>query len=136
MNTSVLGDRILHKSNLVVIIEDTNNNKFGGFVSKTINQYDAWINDPNAFVFSLRSNGRINGMMKFNITQSQYAFNLPSRSNPGLFSMGSGMDICVSKIRGTGNYCSRGSFDYHGLTNALCGGNNFTPKRITVIKMK
>ena len=65
-----LFDNTVHnKSNLAFIVEDTSNNKFGGYIVSTINAHTTNdINDSNAFIFSLKSNGRINGMKRFNIT--------------------------------------------------------------------
>ena len=63
-NTSVFDDRVHGKNQLIFVVEDTNNNKFGGYIGSTINQL-GWTTDSNAFVFSLKSNGRLKKMMKF-----------------------------------------------------------------------
>ena len=87
---SVFGDRIIFKSNLIFVIEDTNGNKFGGYMFSSINLYNSWIKDPNSFVFSLKSNGKFNEMKKFNIkSNSQNAFCLDRKDlNQFLFVFG------------------------------------------------
>ncbi|EMS12192.1 hypothetical protein KM1_058620 [Entamoeba histolytica HM-3:IMSS] len=102
--------------------------KLGGF-----------INDPNSFVFSLESNGKLKGMMKFNIKESKHAFKIYNQLDNCLFSFGLG-DIDVykenNKIK---SYCHQDSFEYNGISNVLCGKDYteyFTPKRIIVIEMK
>ena len=140
-NTSVFGDKIFNKSNLIFIIEDTNNNKFGGYVSISVNKYNHWFNDSNSFVFSLKSNGRINGMKKFNIVNTTNTFRVDAKtSNSYLFIFGGGYDIRVNRSNMNGHNCKQQSFNYEGITYSLCNANsgqqNFTPKRIIVIQMK
>ena len=55
-NSSVFDSKLMNRSNLMFVIEDTNNNKFGGYITAKINEYDSWIYDSKAFVFSLKSN--------------------------------------------------------------------------------
>ena len=126
----------MNRSDLVFVVEDTNNNKFGGYITSTINKYDSSITDSNAFVFSLKSNGRLKGMKKFNIIKPEKVFYLYNKSYNRLFEIGGG-DICICK-KGSGYkpYCLQRSFNYEGISNALCNGRYFTPKRITVIQMK
>ena len=120
------------------IVEDTNNNKFGGYITATINQYGTWISNSNPFVFSLKSKGRLNGMMKFKSQSSSVSngFYLQLKNSNYLFIIGGGQDIRVEKKGVSGNSCSQRDFNYEGISNALCGGGNFTPKRITVIQMR
>ena len=67
MNTSVFGDRVVERRNLIFVIEDTENNKFGYYLSSKISKIGKPISDEFAFVFTLENNGRLkegNGMMK------------------------------------------------------------------------
>jgi hypothetical protein len=83
---------------LVIVVEDYDGNKFGGYIDAKIDKTDtrglwqSWeteaIYDPNAFVFSLKSNGRINGMMKFGIKDKTKAFILNDSNNDWLFLIG------------------------------------------------
>ncbi|EMS16812.1 hypothetical protein KM1_010050 [Entamoeba histolytica HM-3:IMSS] len=78
-------------------------------------------------------------MMKFDIILPQYAFKLCSQSNDGLFSFGID-DISVFKENEKAeSWCDQCSYEYKGISNALCGKQlpyGFTPKRIIVIEMK
>ena len=75
-NTSVFDDRVKGKSNLMFVVEDINNNKFGYSLTSLMNQsLNNWTNDSNAFMFSLKSNGRVNGMYKFEINSNQSNMN-------------------------------------------------------------
>ena len=132
----------MNKSNLMFVIEDNDGQKFGGYINTKITCTGSWINDQNAFLFSLNSNGRINGMMKFNVSNSSTAFILyPKSSSEELFRFGKGgfSDIRIDVKDSSNSYCYQNinNFDYNGISNALRGtSGNFTPKRITVIQMK
>ncbi|BFU25907.1 trichohyalin, putative [Entamoeba histolytica] len=138
INTSIFDQRIKNKEDIIIIIEDECGNKFGGYVNEKIDKVDYYINDSQSFVFSLESNGRIEGMKKFDIKESEYAFGLYNKSDDCLFVFGNGDDICVCKENNkTESRCSQqDSFEYEGISNALCGKKYFTPKRIIVIEMK
>ncbi|BFU24112.1 predicted protein [Entamoeba histolytica] len=143
-NTSVFGERIMNKEHLIIIIEDTKGNKFGGYVNSKVDKVNSYINDSKSFVFSLDSNGRIEGMKKFDIKQTQYAFYLNNQIQDCLFAFGGDekylKDIVVHKENlKTQSHCNQHSFEYEGISNVLCGKqfpNLFTPKRIIVIEMK
>ncbi|BFU22116.1 predicted protein [Entamoeba histolytica] len=140
-NTSVFDQRIMNKKHVTIIIKDSEGNKFGGYVNEKIDKYGYdWINDSKSFVFSLESNGRIKGMMKFDIKQPQFAFYLHNQSCDCLFGFGNGHDIRVCKENDkTKSWCEQCSFEYKGISNTLCGKlypDRFTPKRIIVIEMK
>ncbi|BFU24451.1 trichohyalin, putative [Entamoeba histolytica] len=133
IDTSVFDQRIINKEHIIIIIEDEDGNKFGGYVNSKV---DYFISDSQSFVFSLESNGRMKGMKKFDIKQPQYAFCLFNQTVNCLFAFG-GNDIFVYKENDkTLSYCNQRSFEYKGISNALCGKGWFTPKRIIVIEMK
>ncbi|BFU21936.1 trichohyalin, putative [Entamoeba histolytica] len=137
--TTVFGERIMNKEHVIIIIEDSEGNKFGGYVNEKIDKVESYINDSKSFLFSLESNGRIKGMKKFDIKYPEYAFILHNQSDDCLFAFGFGYfcDIRVYKENNkTKSYCNQRSFEYKGVRNALCGKYNFTPKRIIVIEMK
>ena len=140
LNTSVFGDKVMNKSNLIIVIEDTNGNQFGGYVSVTINKYDFFHKDSNAFIFSLKSNGRINGMKKFTISKLSEAFEMWNKNNYELFRFGWEDFVICKNNHKTDNitYCKQSSFNYQGIKTGLCGPNTsktqFTTKRIVVIK--
>ncbi|BFU21428.1 trichohyalin, putative [Entamoeba histolytica] len=138
-DTSVFGERIMNKEHIIIIIEDEEGNKFGGYVNSKIDKDDDYISDSKSFIFSLESNGRIEGMMKFDIEIPEYAFYLYNQSHDCLFDFGID-DIFVCKENDkTKSLCYQCSFEYEGISNALCGKeipDRFTPKRIIVIEMK
>ena len=133
-----LNEKIMNKSNLVFVIEDENNNKFGGYLNEKIDKicegfWNSNISDSNAFVFSLQSNGRLNGMMKFGVKDVSKTFLLWSGKYDELFQFGS--DIVLYKQSKKISFCNQKKYDYHGLVNALCGEIKFNPKRFNVIQL-
>ncbi|BFU26384.1 predicted protein [Entamoeba histolytica] len=141
VNTSIFGENIMNKEHIIIIIEDEGGNKFGGYVNEKIDKDDGWIYDSKSFVFSLKSKGRIKRMMKFDIKQPHDAFRLWNQSDNWLFNFGCNSgDICASKENNKPkSFCQQRSFEYKGISNALCGKEypkRFTPKRIIVIEMK
>ncbi|BFU25791.1 trichohyalin, putative [Entamoeba histolytica] len=139
-NTSVFNQKIMNKEHIIIIIEDEDGNKFGGYVNSKIDKVDDYIYDSKSFLFSLESNGRIEGMKKFDIKEPQHAFILFNQSDNYLFGFGCYGDIAVYKENNkTKSSCFQRSFEYEGILNALCGKQHpegFTPKRIIVIEMK
>ena len=101
------------------------------------------ISDSKSCVFSLYSNGRLDQPMKFNVKEGyeEWSFQLYQKEWGALFAVGSGNDICVKKQnRSNKCYCKQASYDYHGIENALIGGNQqkmaFGLQRLLVYQMK
>ena len=137
-NTSVFDKRIMNKEHIIIIIEDEEGNKFGGYVNEKIDKVVTTFNDSHSFVFSFESNGRMKGMKKFDIKQPEYAFKIYKQSDDYLFSFGWDIYVCKENDKKY-SYCDQSSFEYEGISNALCGKEwpeYFTPKRIIVIEMK
>ena len=143
-NTPGLNDTLLKKENLLFLIEDTIGNTFGGFLKRKIEKEATWINDSNAFLFTLRSNGRIDEMMKYEIKEPKYAFYLYDKSQDRFFGFGygSGHSLTIFKAnRKSLSYCDQNDkyFNYHNIPNALCGTTHpdkMTLKRVVIIQMK
>ena len=133
-HTSSFQNKLMGKSNLLIVIEDMNNNKFGGYLHSQIISMNSYINDSNSFLFSLQSNGRLQGMTKFEITQSQYAFYMSNQMNHVLFKFGNDLNVYTANMKSS-SYCDQQSFNYHGYNHALCGNQTFTPKRFVVFQM-
>ena len=137
-NTNTFEMKVKNRSNLIFIVEDTNGNKFGGYLNATLTNVQAWTTDSNAFVFTLKSPGRNLGMRKFNIKsdKTNNAFYLWNHSDSYLFQFGGEFYIYKENNK-TSCYCGQNYFDYQGLSYPFTGNsNNFTPQRITVIQMK
>ncbi|EMD45435.1 Hypothetical protein EHI5A_115730 [Entamoeba histolytica KU27] len=136
---TLFGERIKNKEHLIFIVEDTEGNIFGGYVNEKIGtEEESYILDPNAFVFSLESKGRLKEMMKFDINEYHEAFYYDTQYyNFALFVFGTGRDISVCKeIYKTESYCSQWSFNYKGISNPFCGKCRFIPQRIIVIEVE
>ncbi|BFU25260.1 trichohyalin, putative [Entamoeba histolytica] len=130
----------MNKEHIIIIIEDEEENKFGGYVNEKIDKVDDFINDSKSFVFSLKSNGRMKGMKKFDIKEPQYAFKVYNQLSNYLFIFGID-DIRVCKENNkTKSSCKQFSFEYKGISNSLCGTGwfteYFTPKHFIVIEVK
>ena len=128
------------------MIEDTQNNKFGYYLSSIITEIDTEIYDEHAFLFTLKNNGRVkqgNGMMKFEYTKNDWAHLVYSKTDDVLIGIGTGHDLCLRKSNTKSDSFYQqfddDYFDYHGTQNVILGrngSNSFTPKRIIVIQMK
>ncbi|BFU25338.1 predicted protein [Entamoeba histolytica] len=141
VNKSVFDERIMNKEHIIIIIEDEDRNKFGGYVNSKVDKIHSYIKDSKSFVFSLESKGRIEGMKKFDIKHTENTFYLHSQSSDGLFGFGKyGSDIFMCKENNkTKSWCYQYSYSYEGISNTLCGKeypDRFTTKRIMVIEMK
>ena len=146
INTSVLEDKLGDRSQLVFLIKDTDNNKFGYYLSlKGATKYgDYYSTDENTFLFSLKSNGRLNRMMKFEIKDTECGYTIKPKSDDVLIQLGSGSHGAIHLMKlskKSESYCYQDNdyFNYHGTINPLNGKSNkspFTPQRITVIQMK
>ena len=137
-NTSVFDSKIMNKSYMAFIVEDHDNNKFGYFLNGTANTNESWIKTQGSFNFSLKSNGRINSMMKFEEGSGcSGSFLSYNKSNVYLLSICSSFYIYKENNKQNSNCSTLGCFNCHGITNPLRGTTDkFSPKRITVIQMK
>ena len=138
-NTSILDSKIIGKSKLLFLIEDERNNLFGYYFDSLIeNKYHTKIpTNKNSFIFSLRSNGRINGMMKFEIKKTECGLWIHKKDDNLLLSLGY-CDIYLYKDNEKfSSYCKQDNndFNYNGYLNVLTGSYNFVPKRFFIIQM-
>jgi len=131
---------IIGKSNLLFMIDDDQNNRFGGYISSEITSSDKYINDPDAFIFSLRSNKRLSQPTQFKIKYPGDAFISITTHDRYIFAFGGGYDIKLDSKK-TSNYANSNpsSYDFSGHEDALYGKiypYRFTPKRWVVYQMK
>ena len=139
VNTSIFDSQIMNKSNVCIILEDEDGNIFGGYINERIGKYESYINDQNAFVFTLKSVDSKREMTKFEINDRQCAFRLFKNSTDYLFRIGWN-DIRIWKQHKRNECtCYQESFNYKSIENALCGktgwDNPFILKRIIVLQM-
>ena len=142
VGTCVFGSRVMNRSDLAFVVEDTEGNKFGEYLQSEITGYGTTIRDENAFLFSLTSNGRMNGMMKFEIKKNCVGRAFKMWDDEDLCSFGfNSSDVFVKKSdRKSESYVKYDrTFDFQGintgLTSSSTGHTNFTPNRIVVIQM-
>ncbi|ELP91729.1 hypothetical protein EIN_521260 [Entamoeba invadens IP1] len=132
-DTSVFDSKIINKSNLCFLIEDTKNNKFGGVFFDKIDETNKFKIDDKTFVFSLKRNGIFNTKI-FNVKQKCDAFNLYTQKERynRLFAFGcnyiNDYDIGVYKKGVDKNHCH--SYKFATSEGDLIDGDKFTPKRI------
>ena len=95
------------KKNTITIIKNNLNNVFGCYASSAWNSSNTWINDPMAFLFSLRRAG-FSFKDKFTVEEPKYAFCGNLEYGP-IF--GDGYDICICNQSNTnvGSYTDFGS---------------------------
>ena len=150
-NQKVFNSRVFGKEHLVVICEDFKGNKFGGFINATVGKI--WsdrekecIKDPQSFLFSLKSNGRLKGMMKFESIEeggaeiTLFKHDDPDENWSSIINFGYGdFEIWRYPIREKSrcNWSSHPDYDFHRIEYPLRGTDLwFTPKRFYVIQMK
>ena len=78
------------QSNTLTIIKSTNGNVFGGFTTKPCSGNGGYVNDPEAFIFSLINSKKT--PMKFDCKNPQYAIYCHSAYGP---TFGGGHDIYI-----------------------------------------
>ena len=146
IGNSVLEEKLGSKNNLLFVVSDVNGNKFGYYLSSKggITKDNYCSTDENSFLFSLKSNGRLNGMMKFEIKNTDGGYRLFSQSDDILIQLGYGYNGAIHLMKSSKkshSYCYQHDdyFNYHGTSNPLIGksnGSTFIPQRIVVIQMK
>ena len=142
---SVFNEKIQKKSHILFLIENEKNEMFGYYLnSKITDKYSIYPEraDSKSFQFILRSNGRLEKSMKFEIKDLYYGgYVLYNKSEQILIRLG---DITLFKenMKTESFYFQRNHiFDYHGIENALCKNDSihnnvyFVIKRIVVIEM-
>ncbi len=108
------------KGNTITIIMSNLNNVFGGYASSAWNSSGTWINDPNAFLFSLRRDG-VSYKDIFIVKNAVNALYGNSGDGP-IF--GGGHDIFIRNQSNTnmGSYSNFGN-SYNLLDGYTHGGN-------------
>ena len=94
--------------------------------------------DSKSFLFTLNSNGRIDGKKQYYSKYGEVVFTLCDEKDERLMAFGEGHDICIFKeeIKNK-SYCKHKSFNYR-YTESLINidnSNTFIPKKFCVIQM-
>ena len=136
------------------MIEDMNDNVFGVYVNALVNHYQykeigtsggTNIQDPEAFIFSLKKDGNIVPSTKYLVDFKYHvnAFSLYDQDDIRLFGVG-GSDVIITK-NDFRNQCSTKplSYEYNTVENPLRKktnendtSDNFTVKRVRVFQME
>ena len=98
------------KSNTLTIIKSTNGNVFGGFTTKPWSQIGNYVNDPEAFIFSLINSKKT--PMKFDCKSPEYAIYCISTHGP-TFGGGHDIHICNNSNTTQSSYSNL----YHSYKN-------------------
>ena len=144
INSSVFYERINGKSNLVFIVENTNN-KCGYYLNGEIDQIDKYSKAKGSFLFTLKSKGSKKGM-KFEEKDNAKGLYVYNTNHERLFGIFYGFTIHKKDSKDK-SYIYQNSeyFDYHGNVKSFNKKLNyqkqydyteFKPKRIIVIEMK
>ena len=145
-NQKVFNERVFGKKQIVFICEDKKGNKFGGFINATIDKiasHEKWeyVKDPQSFLFSLRSNERLNGMMKFeSIEEGGAMIQLFKHDDPDahwIIDFGFG-DLKIWDYSERDKSCcnrNQAQYDFHGIKYPFTGSQGFILKRFIVIQM-
>ncbi|ELP86050.1 hypothetical protein EIN_446470 [Entamoeba invadens IP1] len=134
--SSEFDDKVMGKKNLLFLVEDNNNNKFGGVFTEKVDRTNEYIEDTDAFIFSLIRKGKFNPK-KFELKsdESKDAFTLCGSRGDYLFAFGGQKcDIAVYKKGKDGSRCFPNS--YTESKNAFVDNNKFTPKSVKVFQLE
>ena len=119
-----------------------NGNTFGYYFTGTIDKLNDYIKSSNCFIFSLKSNGRLNGMKKFEEKENCKGLVIDDETSSCLFGIHGGFWIYKDCRKTNSNVSEQNVyFDYHRLSNIYLTRSagqsdmEFTPNRITVIQM-
>ena len=121
-NSSVFNECIEGKKNIIFIVEDKENNKYGYYFNGTIieEQYDEWMKSSDSFLFSLKSNGRIDKMIQVKEKQFAEGFKLYDKSHFVLFGIDWGFWIFKEKYKSKSRIWEHSEyFDYQEFTKVF-----------------
>ena len=140
--TSTLNEKLFGKKNVLFLIEDEDNEKFGYYFSGSIGSEIGDIPaEKDSFVFNIQSKEkRLKKPKKWNIVDCNYGIELFENKNSYHFLIRLG-DIFLKNKQCPGNCCQQENehFDYGEIPNVLCGktlndGGCFSLKRLIVIQ--
>ena len=130
LNTTDFSTRILNQSHFYIIIETTDENKFGCYIDSVIPEQGVYVSDSKAFLFKFKDNS----IQKYPIIDSTYAFRLNSERGDGLFIVGRNDIVIKRKERTRRSNCQQTSYNYYSKENELLGRSGpFEVKHILVI---
>ena len=137
---------VVNKNHIAIIIEDEENNRYGGYINEYTDETNVGVCDPDAFVFTLQVKGRKqcekyplrHGFDEDGILFQDFAFILPDFTTTGvLLQYGEG-DVMVATY--DGKLCARRiptSYEYSAEMAAEIQKNDTIPvKRMYIVQFK
>ena len=129
INTSDLFTLLFKKSHIIILIETTENHKFGAFVSNQIYAKSLYISDQYSFIFKIENRQ----IEKYPIKDVGKAFELADESHENLFVIGKSDIVVKKQFKKDKCTCKQSSFDYKNKSLTLLGRKGgFVVKRIVI----
>ena len=138
-DTAMLTERIIGKKQLVFLIQDYHDDKFGEYINceianETLRPKNS---DDKAFQFNLESHGRFQGPIKAEIIDTTRGYQLFAKQQNYSHLICFGTITLIKENFGPCQYFDGNAiFDYHGNKNILSKDFSFWLKRLVVIEMK
>ena len=136
-DNTIFNERIIGRSCVAVVIEDTKGNRFGGYVHKQIESIDSTetMRDQNAFLFSLNSNGRLKQPMKFkSINEGGAEISLSTNTSTLIRFGNDNLTLFSKRMKPSYQNEWNKQFNFPEWRNVMTGMNRFTASRIVVIQ--
>ncbi|ELP83786.1 hypothetical protein EIN_470500 [Entamoeba invadens IP1] len=134
-------ETIVGRSNLLFVVITTEHLIFGGYKDLKVEKNEAWLTDPNAFLFKVIEgpNPKTTQVEKYPINplKATKAFYLYENDYDVMFSFGFGLDLCICKTNSGIRYHTRCKQDTYvcPAENTMCGKEKFEWERVIVIQM-
>ena len=135
IRSSVFGNQVINKPQIVIMIETMNNKLFGVYLSDEIEKYEEYIQYAHSFMFSVTEENEIE------IYQRKYegknVFKLYKSNNEKLFEIGNEEIIIYKEGKSsTYQYNENSVFHYQNYDQYENEINEFIPKRIVVYQFE
>ena len=151
LGNSTFDNHLFEKEKMIVIFENEDNDVFGGYISMCLDNLDELESeennfypliyfDPNVFLFSLRSNGRLEKPTRFDFKKQEYmpTIAIGTKYESMLISFGIKDIIIPKKQYREYTMCEQNFFDYQDYENVFVRQRDeeiFTVKRFQVYQM-
>ena len=96
VNDSEFGEKLRGKKDVIILIEDHQQNLFGGYIGNQI-RISEYVKDKTCYVFSLRKNGEYR-MKKYLKNEIGYSYWIGNDLNDYLMAFGLNDEECVRDI--------------------------------------
>ena len=132
INNSSLGVKLLERNDILILIDDGENNKFGCYFPSTIKTIGKYNESENCFIYSL------NKKKRYSIKTKKQGMCIHKVDDDKLITIGKEDIVIFKKEKKDQCYCKQSSFEYD-IKNTLIGkegkNNPFTLNRLVVFEM-